>query len=205
MKMRLFLCAAAFAAQGVAAADFTVTVRDQSGAPVADAIVLLSSPGAPASSGGETLLIDQRSEKFLPFVSLLRPGDRIAFHNSDDVLHHVYSFSPLKPFDQHVRPGETTESKIYEAVGIAAIGCNVHDDMLTYVYITDLPFAAKTGPDGRAKILGAPEGASELAVWHPRAKTRDETVTVAVDLQGDGEDIAVELPMRPERRRSSRY
>ncbi len=205
MIPRLILCAAMLAAQSAAAADFTVTVRDQTGAPIADAIVLLAAGNGEKARGGHARIVDQKNEKFLPFVSLLRPGDWLQFHNSDNVLHHVYSFSPLNPFDQHVRPDETTKSAIYDAVGVAAIGCNVHDDMLTYVYVTDLPFAAKTGPDGAARIVNAPAGETELAVWHPRAKTGEQKLAVPVALNGADQQIAVVLPLRPERRRSSRY
>jgi hypothetical protein len=36
--------------------------------------------------------------------------------------------------------------------------------MLTYVYVSDRPFAAKTGADGRAEVIDPPQGSAKLAI-----------------------------------------
>lgn len=189
------------------AGDITIMVHDADGAPVTNAIVTLSAADVqPAPHTSTTTIIDQQHEQFKSLVSLVRPGDKVRFHNSDAVLHHVYSFAPINQFDMLVRPAETTPETLYAAAGIAAIGCNVHDDMRTYVFVTGLPFAAMTGDDGRAKILSAPAGATELSVWHPLAKGRNQTMTSAIVIDSGAQEVTIEIALRPSRRRTpSRY
>jgi hypothetical protein len=42
--------------------------------------------------------------------------------------------------------------------------------MVTYVYVTDTPFAALTHKDGHAEISGLPAGAYRASTWHPDLK-----------------------------------
>jgi plastocyanin len=197
-------------AQGAAAfaADLTVVVNDANGAPVADAVITLAPAAASIEatpSATSTTVIDQQNESFGSLVSLIKPGDRVRFRNSDGFLHHVYSFARINPFDLHVRAEETSAETRYDKVGIAAIGCNVHDNMLTYVYVTDLPFAAKTDETGAARIVNAPEGYAALSVWHPRAKTRNQEIVSTISISSAPQEFEVTLALRPERRQSSRY
>ncbi len=198
------LAALALAPAAGRATELDILLRDQRGAPVADAIVVLSADAA-ITPPSQTTLVDQKNEAFTSLVSLLRPGDSIRFHNSDKVLHHVYSFARLNPFDVHVRPGETTAEVLYATAGLAAIGCNVHDDMLTYAFVTDRPFAAKTGSDGRARILDAPEGETRLAIWHPRQQAKDQTIEADIVISGTEQSLEFTIDMRPERRRVRAY
>jgi len=201
----IFAALAALAAPA-RAGDLTVVLRDENGAAIADAVIMLAAAAPADDHASRTLVVDQKGERFMSLVSLIRPGDSVRFQNSDPVLHHVYSFAPINPFDMLVRPDETTPETLYAEAGLAAIGCNVHDDMLTYVFVADMPFAAKTGADGRAKILGAPEGAADITVWHPRIKKRSQKETFPIVVSEGEETLEYAIALRPERRRApSRY
>ena len=166
------------------AAALEVAVVDTKGVPVADAVVsvlpvagLDTGPGAPQQH-----VIDQHALQFDPYLEILRPGDAVVFQNSDRTSHHVYSFSPTKAFETMVAPGTTTAPMTLEKTGVVAVGCNIHDQMVTYLVVSDAPWVARTGADGRASFDTMPAGAYAVRVWQPRlrpdAKGTEQRVTL---------------------------
>ena len=138
-----------------AAASFTATLTDDSGRPLADAVVTLTPIGAslaPQPSLARAT-INQSGEQFLPEVVVLAPGGAVTFTNSDRTRHHVYSFSPIRQFEFVQNPGETSAPVSFGSPGIAAIGCNIHDGMIAHVFVTTAPFAAVTDAQGRARCF----------------------------------------------------
>src|SRR5262249_17376724 len=133
---------------------------------------------APAA---EQLVIDQRNETFVPFVTLLHRGDTLVFTNSDRTRHHVYSFASIKQFAFVLNPGEKSPVLKFEQAGIAAIGCNIHDRMIAYAFVTDATWAIKTDLKGHGTIANVPKGTYRASVWHPRmdvGSVDDQTVSV---------------------------
>jgi plastocyanin len=155
-------------------AGLTAEVRDQSGEPVPDAVVSLASEDGHATPvpprSAQERLIDQRNETFLPFVTIVPRGGKVSFSNSDKTQHHVYSFSPAKRFQFLLNPGERSAPLVFEQQGVAAIGCNIHDQMITYVFVAESPYAALTDARGLAEITELPEGSYLVSIWHPRLK-----------------------------------
>jgi plastocyanin len=155
-----------------AAAELVVTVSDAHGAPVADAVVTLEGGAAPAPGPPRSHVVDQRDESFMPYVSVLRPGDSVVFRNSDSTRHHVYSFSAAKAFEQLLAPGEAGEPLRIERTGLVAVGCNIHDHMRAWLVSTDATQVAVTGADGRARFTGLASGAWSARAWHPQLHPR---------------------------------
>ena len=171
------------------AADLVVQVRDKDGQPVADAVVTLAPRGGAAAPSAaaipsEPLIVDQRNETFIPYVLVVPRGGEVAFRNSDLTRHHVYSFSPVRAFEFVLVPGQQSSAVRLERAGVVAVGCNIHDRMVAYLYVTDLPWHALTDKDGRATLSGVPEAAYDMQTWHPRLRPGRpgpvEPVTVAV-------------------------
>ena len=125
------------------AAQAVVHLSDGHARAVSDAVVMLTPDAAvavaPATKPPATYIIDQRDETFTPYVQLLRPGDNVIFRNSDVTRHHAYSFSPIKTFELVLHPGESSPAISMDKAGIAAIGCNIHDHMITYLFVSALP------------------------------------------------------------------
>src|SRR5215469_2741229 len=125
-----------------------VAVTDKSGRPLGDAVIELSPETpqrvAPAMQPPLEAIIDQRHETFLPLVTVVRKSGHVIFTNNDTTMHQVYSFSPIRQFAFEIDEGERSPPVVFDTAGIAAIGCNIHDRMITYVYVADAPFAAKT-------------------------------------------------------------
>lgn len=174
MKRRLALLAALTGLRTVlaAAGELDVRVADAHGAPVADAVISAvprNGAAAPSSIPAKTHVIDQRNETFIPYIEVFRPGDKVIFHNSDHTRHHAYSFAPARQFEFVLAPGESSTPLQLDQVGVIAVGCNIHDRMITYFYVTDAPFTALSHGDGGAR-LELPAGEYDVRVWHPRQR-----------------------------------
>lgn len=167
--------AAGPAAAGAAAGGGTISVvvGDGRGTPVPDAIVSATPrvPDArPPRGPAVRRTIDQKDLAFVPSLEVFRPGDEVVFRNSDATRHHVYSFSPAARFEFVLAPRESSPALRLERPGIVAVGCNIHDSMIAWLYVSDAPWIARTGADGRASFDGLPPGTYEVRAWQPRLK-----------------------------------
>lgn len=155
------------------AAVFTAEIADQDGHPVANAVVMLVSDAKgemPAASSrlASEKTVDQRNETFVPLVTILPRGGHLIFANSDNTMHQVYSFSAIKQFEFTLPHGKTSPPVVFDKSGVAAIGCNIHDHMIAYAFVSDSPWTGLTGADGRVQMADVPAGAYTAQIWHPR-------------------------------------
>ncbi len=177
----LFVCLAASAllpgtVASVRAAELRIALQDaESGAPLADAVVEVLLPAelqAAHTTTGE-FSVDQIDKEFVANVTVVPRGSSVRFPNSDDILHHVYSFSPAKVFELPLYGnGQNIEyQQLFDVAGVVELGCNIHDWMLGYVYVAQTSLALKTDAQGQATLSGVPPGTHEVRVWHPRARS----------------------------------
>ena len=91
-----------------ASAQTTIKVVDQINQPLADAVVSFVFKGAPpvTSVSPTPYIMDQVSKAFLPHVLVVPKGAQVSFPNSDDIRHHVYSFSEAKTFELKLYHGQ---------------------------------------------------------------------------------------------------
>ena len=180
------------------AADLTVTVKGEDGAPLPDAVVLVH-PAGGAGSGGPIhyawpIVMTQQNISFNPYVLIVPVGSTVAFPNKDKVRHHVYSFSSAKKFELKLYGQQEERTVTFEKAGIVALGCNIHDQMIGYIYVADTPFAAKTNADGVAEIHGLPGNAGTLTVWHPDMKAK---APVSQPLAAGAAGASLTLDLKP--------
>jgi len=186
-----------FAGQAFAA-DLTVTVKGEDGAPLPDAVVLVHTAGAAGMAGpihySWPIVMTQQNISFNPYVLIVPVGSTVSFPNKDKVRHHVYSFSAAKKFELKLYGQQEERTVTFDKAGIVPLGCNIHDTMIGYIYVADTPFAAKTNAAGEAVIHGLPGVAGTLSVWHPDMKAK-----AAVDkpLTATATDMAVSLELKP--------
>ncbi len=57
---------------------------------------------------------------------------------------------------------------LFDKVGVVLLGCNIHDWMIGYIYVTDAPYFGKTTGQGHVELTGLRPGAYRVRVWHPR-------------------------------------
>ncbi len=208
--IRLFLV---LALAGTAqAADLRVTVRDEQGRPVPDAVVVaLPEAGAPRPAPGRADAIEQIDLEFVPGVKAIQVGTAVSFPNRDNVRHHVYSFSPPKRFELPLYAGTPAKPVVFDVPGVVTIGCNIHDWMVGYIYVSESPYFATTSAQGSAQMAGLPAGQYLMRVWHPQLAAAEESRRSL----GAAESAALEwrISLKPERRvrrapaagRGSRY
>lgn len=150
------------------AAPFEARVVDGAGAGLADAVLWLTPSAARPAATAASASMDQRGLQFVPHVLVVQRSTTVSFPNSDQVRHHVYSFSPAKKFELRLYKSIPAEPVVFDKAGIATLGCNIHDWMLGYVVVVDTPYFAKTDDSGRLKIDEVPAGEYRLDLWHPR-------------------------------------
>jgi plastocyanin len=149
------------------AASLQAELVDSAGQPLAHAVLTLQGPleGVSALSAE---VMDQRAQQFVPHVLAVRTGTAVSFPNGDDIRHHVYSFSPAKRFELRLYKGTPSEPVLFDTPGVVVLGCNIHDWMVGYVYVTDDPWFAVSDEQGRVQLDGLSPGRYQITLWHPQ-------------------------------------
>lgn len=170
-------------------------LRDANGAPAAGAVVAVEWNGQAKAARGTRAEMVQRDRQFVPSVLVVQTGTAVVFPNQDTVRHHVYSFSPIKPFDLKLYAGTPAEPVRFDQAGVATLGCNIHDRMSAHIIVVDTPVFGQTDAQGRL-ALDLPAGEHVLRIWQERWGSRwwTQTLTVRPDVEPRS---ALQLPARP--------
>ena len=207
MRTLMFGALLAFAIGAVQAqtAEIAATVTDDHGLPVADAVVVAvpadgsARPPAKAGERPRAGVVDQVDKEFTPKVTAVLVGTAVTFPNHDDVRHQVYSFSPAKRFELPLYAGVPAGPVVFDKPGVVVLGCNIHDWMVGYIYVSESPYFAKTGKDGKAMIAELPPRTYAVRVWHPRLEAAEETMQKSIDASRPGRvDVAWQLKLKRE-------
>lgn len=148
------------------AADLRVRVEDASGMAFARAVVY-ATPLTPVTHGElAKAVIDQVNRAFVPIDSVVQVGTAVAFPNSDNIRHSVYSFSPAKVFTLKLYAGTPSSPIVFDKPGVVVLGCNIHDSMVAWLLVVDTPYYARTDGSGVATLANLPPGDYRLRAWH---------------------------------------
>jgi plastocyanin len=214
------LCAALAGAWPLAqAASLSVTVVDKEGKPTQDAVVVLvpAAKGAPKTALPLMATIAQEKMQFIPAVTLVGAGAKVRFVNNDPWDHHVRGgaggiaqlSSATAPAGFELRlegksdgkPAKFTEVSLDKTGPQSAVllGCFLHGSMRGSVYVSESPWAAKTGANGLAQFDDLPEGPVQIKVWHGDQLVDLPTQQVKLDATPAVQTI--QLQVVPRRRR----
>lgn len=184
------------------------TVRDQDGKPLEHAVITLVGEGELPISQNVSMpppVMSQKNIQFSPFVLPIAKGTTVSFPNKDNVRHHVYSFSKIKRFELELYGGDQEKQVQFDTEGIVALGCNIHDNMLAYIYVARSNLFAASNENGIANINNLKAGTYKAYVWHPRMSDDEEKLVQSVMLNADGEtEIDFQVSLKRERRRNRR-
>jgi len=182
-------------------AELAASVVDDQGRPLADAVVVavpadgsLRLPARPRDG-----VVDQVNKEFTPKVTAIVVGTPVTFPNNDNVRHQVYSFSPAKRFELPLYAGVPAQPVLFDKPGVIVLGCNIHDWMVGYVYVSESPYFAKTGSDGKALLADLPPRPYVVRVWHPQLDASEESTRQNVDASSAGRlAVTWTLKLKPE-------
>jgi plastocyanin len=203
MRILFGLALIALTAQtALAQNEIVATVLDDNGKPVVDAVVVaVPADGVIRLPTRRDAVVDQVDKEFTPKVNAILVGTPVIFPNHDNVRHHVYSFSPAKRFELPLYAGVPAQPVVFDTPGVVILGCNIHDWMVGYVYVSESPYFAKTRADGKAVIAGLPGKAYIVRVWHPQLEGAEAMTKRTVDLSAKRRvDVEWALKLKPELR-----
>jgi plastocyanin len=171
----------------VEAADLTVMVVGRDGRGVDEVVVTAMS--AAANTGSSPTLrpavMDQKNLAFLPRVLVVAAGTSVGFPNNDSVSHQVYSFSTAKHFQLPLYKGQVHPPIIFDRPGLVVLGCNIHDAMVGYIYVTDAPYFGTTEAGGSLHLKGLPVGDYRVTIWSPFIADVPESLVRTVHVDTD--------------------
>jgi len=201
------------------AGNLTVVVTDKEGRPVPDAVVVIvptDKTALPRSPLSKDATINQEKMQFIPAVSLVATGAKIRLVNNDPWNHHVKSspgginqFNTTKVAFEVVLEGKP-EGKAAKFVDVTldspgvvtanVLGCLIHGSMRGFMFVSDSPWAAKTGANGAASFENLPDGASQVKVW--QADQLIDLPPQTVQINATSAISTFQLSVTPRRRRS---
>jgi len=149
----------------------------------------------------QVVTIDQVDRQFVPFLTTLRVGSEAVFPNSDNIRHHVYSFSEPKPFELKLYSDKERPSVFFNKPGVVTLGCNIHDQMIAHLLVTDGQTATASNDQGQLllELSDSVPPQFSITVWHP---LQGENLSVAKQVEIDlsqQQTVKVALDVMPEK------
>ncbi|GAB5498882.1 MAG: hypothetical protein PsegKO_11930 [Pseudohongiellaceae bacterium] len=198
-------CAGLLVCNALAAQELRVSLADSEGNALSEAVIELVLPEAQREifRQPKEASVDQVDKEFIPRVTYIVAGSEVRFPNSDDILHHVYSFSPARTFNipLYGRDENINYSEPFPNAGVVEIGCNIHDWMLAYIYVGETSLMAMTDAGGSAVLRDLPAGEFQLKIWHSQLDADQNMLNETVQLQ-DGEisELSLQVELQRDRR-----
>jgi plastocyanin len=158
------------AAAATQAATLVITVHAADGRPLQGAVVTAYPlDGSPRKPAPIKAVMDQVNRAFQPDLMVIPVGSTVTFPNSDSVSHQIYSFSPAKRFQLPLYRGTPYPPVHFDQAGVVSLGCNIHDEMVGYLLVTDAPYYGRTDKAG-AWTVELARGRYRISIWHPRLR-----------------------------------
>lgn len=203
-KQTILLLTACLLSAPVLAEELTVKLLLANGSgPLTGAVVYMNDASQPTPVRAEVV---QKDRMFHPHVLILPAGSSVDFPNRDNTQHHVYSFSPAKPFDLELYAGKPEAPVLFDKPGIVELGCNIHDHMQAFIVVANTRAIGQTNDQGEVTLAldfgdaQAPDSLS-LNIWHPRLPDNTRPIVRQVEFASLAsnkiETISIELEPEP--------
>lgn len=124
-------------------------------------------------------VMDQRKMRFIPHMLTITQGDTVRFLNNDGLAHNVYS-NDGEAYNLGMFPDGEERPYTFMRAGTYAQLCNIHPEMLAYVFVGQNPYSALIDKNGRYEIRNVPPGQYTLAVWNSHLKGPEKSVSLDV-------------------------
>lgn len=203
MQKCLVLTLLAFSAR-LAAVTLDITVTDAEQKPLPYTVIELVNSQYPAAAVPDNAQVIQQGLNFQPFVSVVAQGSLVEFPNLDKTRHHVYSFSKTKTFELRLYAGKPEAPVLFDQPGVVTLGCNIHDNMLAYIYVSASRYTAVTDANGQVHFADLPAAEFQLSLWHPWQQQQPDSQAINLSLGNQQKQINLNimqqaLPKAPKR------
>lgn len=168
---------------------FELSLLDQDGNKIKDAYIAIPE-GQIETNHPSPKIMDQIDQQFVPHVLAVAQGDSVVFPNSDNIRHHVYSFSKAKRFEIELYEGVPDQPILFDQAGLVVLGCNIHDSMLGYILVSPWPEFSVSDKTGKVSLS---KPVQKVAVWHPWLKDIKEPIFVDVSLSENKQSGTIQL------------
>lgn len=144
--------------------QYTFYITDNKGNALAD-VVIEPDVDSVTQVPTEVAIIDQIDKQFKPMQILVEKGQKVNFPNSDNIRHHVYSFSRAKVFELKLYADKPEAPIQFPEHGVVVLGCNIHDSMIGYIFVSKSNETVSTAENGEATLL-TKQAIDHVNVWH---------------------------------------
>ena len=161
--------------------NFDFLVSDQQGEALKAVVIEPVSDVSDTGDSQAVAVIDQVNKRFTPDQLVITTGQAVDFPNSDNIRHHVYSFSRAKTFELKLYADTPEKPVNFPEHGVVVLGCNIHDTMIGYIFVSDSKDTVTTNETGHASLSTDADIAS-VRVWHKHQSQGPEKLKqVALD------------------------
>jgi plastocyanin len=181
------------------ASALVVNALKRDGTPLPGAVITLNSESpAPTPAAPVKAIMDQVNLTFVPDVLVIPVHSTVNFPNSDRISHQVYSFSSTRQFQLPLYRGKPYPPVLFDEPGIVTLGCNIHDNMLAYIVVTDASYFGRTDTHGAWTAEGIAPGRYRMKLWHPLLnESQDIERTIDVGADGGVAELKLGKNLRP--------
>lgn len=124
------------------------------------------------------LTLDQKGCMYHPHVLTLPRESSLKILASDPTNHNIHTYSfDNDPINLMMTPGQDYVHE-FEEPEVVKVECDLHKWMVAWIVVTENPYAAISGDDGKFVIKNVPPGKYTVTAWHETLGTMTQKVTV---------------------------
>lgn len=129
----------------------------------------------------EPVVVNQSECRYTPRVVGVIEGGKLEIRNGDPTFHNVRGNRGKRiafNLPQNAKAKPIVRDDLGEAGDVVSLACDVHPWMAGWAVVTDHPYFAVTGEDGKFTLSGLAPGKYTLEAWHPTLGLQTSKVTV---------------------------
>jgi len=129
----------------------------------------------------DPVVVTQTGCRYTPRVVGVLAGQSLEIHNGDPTFHNVRGNLGKKiafNLPQAAKSKPIRRDDLGAAGDVVSLACDVHPWMAGWAVITDHPYFAVTGEDGKFLITGLKPGTYTVEAWHPTLGLKTTKVKV---------------------------
>ena len=100
-------------------------------------LALAAALGLAAAASADEHHVSQKDKVFAPTELKVKAGDKIVFHNDDDITHNVFSQTQGAEFNVKLQQPGSENPVVMEKPGVVDVRCAIHPTMKLRVVVEE--------------------------------------------------------------------